>query len=961
MFTLAKLNIYHQNVRGLRTKTDTFSRNILLNGYDIITVTETWLLDSVSDTELFDTRYSVWRRDRDYKQMCQTRGGGVAVATKKSLNVECRSDWQSSAEDLWVSVTYHNKNRNTSRIHICTIYLCAENKGNSFDQQLDNFLINLEKLTNEHPNDMFLILGDFNMSSIRWNETEEGLQAYNLNDNNSRNFIDTLSLCNLNQFNNIKNNFGRILDLVLSNDSVTVLHCDDPLVPEDPYHKALCINLPFFSIQTLPLSSRTMYAYKRGNFSQINEALSNYDWDTLLHVGDLESVVKSFYKILYELRDRFVPLIKNKSNKYPSWYSIPLIKAIKEKYKHLVKYRTYKNLEDRLSFDILRTRVKLLEDNCYSYYINSLEESLTKDSQLFWSHVKRSIAKRATSFYPKSMTYSHSKSDTGTGICELFSSYFHSTYQQVTSSSSHVQPGDSITTDIYTIEFIPQVIEKALKSLKPNKSAGPDEIPAIFLISCAHSLSVPLSILFRRSISEGYMPSLWKSAYITPIHKNGPRNMVENYRPISKLCLVAKVLERIVYNQCYNVLKSQFSQNQHGFLKGRSTVTNLALFLDFLTDKLDSRDQVDAVYTDYSKAFDRIDHILLLKKLASLGIRGDLFRWFSSYINNRLQTVVLNGFKSNWMAVPSGVPQGSLLGPFLFTIFIHDIDLCFIHSKFLLFADDLKVFRTVNNVKDAELLQADLFRLDDYCIQNKLDLNVLKCNSISFTRKREPFLYDYILKHQNLNRTDIIRDLGVLLDTKLIFDYHIDAIVTKAFKALGFIIRVSKPFKKMKTIKILYCSLVRSQLEYACQIWNPAYHIYINKLESIQKKFIRFLKHKFHLPKTSYEISCSDLHLVPLHTRRNIADVCLLLNIVRGSIDSPELLTKLDLFVPSRLPRHKKILHVPLTKTKNRFNYFIIRVSRLLNSVYNDPEIDLFYGNMNSVRRNLVDKLLHAR
>lgn len=193
--------------------------------------------------------------------------------------------WQSSAEDLWISITYNNKNcNNIARIHICTVYLCAENTGNSFAQQLDNFLYNLEKLVNEHPTDKFIILGDFNMSTIHWSDTgAEGYKAvYNLSENYTRNFIDVLRLCNLNQFNNIVNNFNRILDLVLSNDSVIVSHCDDPLVPEDPHHKALSVIVPFMSDQTLPQAPRNIYAYNRGNYTQINSALLQYDWNTLL-------------------------------------------------------------------------------------------------------------------------------------------------------------------------------------------------------------------------------------------------------------------------------------------------------------------------------------------------------------------------------------------------------------------------------------------------------------------------------------------------------------------------------------------------------------------------------------------------------------------------------------------------------------------------------------------------------
>lgn len=135
-------------------------------------------------------------------------------------------------------------------------------------------------------------------------------------------------------------------------DSVIVSHCDDPLVPEDPHHKALSVIVPFMSDQTLPQAPRNIYAYNRGNYTQINSALLQYDWNTLLCAGDVESAVRSFYQILYELRDRYVPLTKQKVKKFPPWYNIPLIKSIKEKYKYLMKYRTYGNLNDKLSFQL---------------------------------------------------------------------------------------------------------------------------------------------------------------------------------------------------------------------------------------------------------------------------------------------------------------------------------------------------------------------------------------------------------------------------------------------------------------------------------------------------------------------------------------------------------------------------------------------------------------------------------
>lgn len=278
-------------------------------------------------------------------------------------------------------------------------------------------------------------------------------------------------------------------------------------------------------------------------------------------------------------------------------------------------------------------------------------------------------------------------------------------------------------------------------------------------------------------------------------------------------------------------------------MRGRSTVSNLVLLNDNLTAAMDKGNQVDVIYTDYSKAFDRINHKILLIKLQGVGIRGDLLRWFASYISNRSQAVVISNYISSWVSIPSGVPQGSLLGPLLFAIFVNDINSCLHSSSLLCFADDMKVFSAISAREDVDALQADLSRLDRYCTLNQLDLNPSKCFSVTFSRKKNivQSSYYYKLKGHALERKTLVKDLGVWHDTKLLFDSHVDSVATKAYRALGFVMRNSVGFTKAKTLKILYCTFVRSHLEYASQVWNPNYRVYIDRLESIQKKFLKFL------------------------------------------------------------------------------------------------------------------------
>ncbi|CAK1578679.1 unnamed protein product [Parnassius mnemosyne] len=256
------------------------------------------------------------------------------------------------------------------------------------------------------------------------------------------------------------------------------------------------------------------------------------------------------------------------------------------------------------------------------------------------------------------------------------------------------------------------------------------------------------------------MPRIWKSAYVTPIYKKGPNDQVDNYRPISKLCLFAKVLERIVYDQLYAALKHTLSFQQHGFVNGRSTTTNLILCSDYLSEHMSEPSQVDVVYTDYSKCFDRIDHLLLLHKIQSVGIRSNLYRWFTSYVQNRSETVALNGYTSKAMPIPSGVPQGSLLGPLLFNIFVNDIITCFKYSKIIFYADDMTILSPITSLESAYHLQEDLGRFENYCLYNKLDLNISKCYICTYTRKTKPIIFRYTIKHIDITRVKTIRDLG---------------------------------------------------------------------------------------------------------------------------------------------------------------------------------------------------------
>lgn len=232
----------------------------------------------------------------------------------------------------------------------------------------------------------------------------------------------------------------------------------------------------------------------------------------------------------------------------------------------------------------------------------------------------------------------------------------------------------------------------------------------------------------------GIFPSEWKKGIIVPIYKSGNRNEIDNYRPITILDSISKVIESIIYDIIYSYVSHSIIPQQHGFVKERSTVTNLTSFSGFLLNNMGQGRQVDVVYTDFSKAFDKVEHSILLSKLYSFDFTDFFIKWFSSYLKDRFLSVRVNSDYSLSFCATSGVPQGSHLGPLLFLLQINDIADSIMHCVYLLYADDLKIFRIITSENDCKLVQADINNLLKWSIDNKLSLNPKKCSVISFFR-----------------------------------------------------------------------------------------------------------------------------------------------------------------------------------------------------------------------------------
>lgn len=584
-----------------------------------------------------------------------------------------------------------------------------------------------------------------------------------------------------------------------------------------------------------------------------------------------------------------------------------------------------------------------MEAECYKNFIELSEDNIKAHPKLFWSFVK---SKNSSSSIPEKMVYKGKTLSSGDEICEAFNEYFNSVFIPCNSRNSDCTISDSgsSTVDISSINICHSHVFKELKHVNIHKGGGTDGIHPLLISNCAKELAIPLTFIFHFSVESGTFPSLWKESLITPIPKNKKRECIDQYRPISKLCIFGKILEKIVTLQMSHSLRNYISQEQHGFFKHRSVETNMLTFNDFLLLAMEDNLQVDAVYTDFSKAFDKINHDLLIKKLARVGVHGSLLRWIRSYISNRSQAVYVKGYSSQFLPVPSGVPQGSHIGPLLFSVYINDIGSILENSHHLLYADDTKLYRIIRSVSDCHKLQDDLHHLHAYCESNHLFLNSDKCYIISYTRKKKPITYDYRINDGILERVTTIRDLGIIMDSTLSFIPHIDHILASAFRNLGFILRISKPFKRPGTLKILYYSFVRSYLDFCSTVWSPYYEVHIKRIERVQKIFIKSINYRQNIINQSYNYSLKKYNLLSLSNRRKMFDVVFLYKIINNLIDSTFLLSRLSFVSRVRLPvrssRSKPLFVTPRYRKNYTRNSFMYRSTDVYNKEFTD--IDIF-------------------
>jgi len=393
-----------------------------------------------------------------------------------------------------------------------------------------------------------------------------------------------------------------------------------------------------------------------------------------------------------------------------------------------------------------------------------------------------------------------------------------------------------------------------------------------------------LAPIFQYSLDSGRLPSIWKTANISPVFKKGNKALPENYRPVSLTCITCKLLEHIVLSHINSNLDHKILNNQHGFRRGFSCTTQLITTIHDLVTASNERVQVHAAVLDFSKAFDKVSHALLIGKLLGVGVDPSVVFWIQNFLTDRYQQVFIEGLGSSPLRVTSGVPQGSVLGPTLFLFYINDICLAIKHSTVRLFADDALLYTTINSVQDSRNFQADLFSLEEWAQCWKMIFNVDKCQIVDFnfsTISKVPA--NYCLYSKTLNVVKSFKYLGVVITDNLQWDGHIEAITSTAFRTLGMLRRVlfNAP---LKVKRVAYLTLCRPILEYACEVWDPFLVKHISQLERVQRQAARFIGGIRGV--CSVTKALDELEIDALSIRRKSARIRLLHNILSNDVHS---------------------------------------------------------------------------
>lgn len=804
--------------------------------------------------------YNCLRCDRT-----NSKGGGTVVIYKANLNIS-----EVNLNFLSIGVSYEllcfDLYFDKSCVRFISVYF-PPCQNEAITLELCTVLTQL--LVFDKP---VFILGDFNFPKIDW-------QTYSSSGSSShRAFVNFCSFNSLNQLIDYPTHEkGNILDLILCNDSAKTLIMNHSSSSSSWYTDHYLISLTLSLNQHSSFSNTHSYPdFKSCNFDIFSDIFLKTNWNFCTSLdNNVQHNYDSFILYLKNLIDLHVPL------KYSNHKPKRKPKGIKRLLSQ--KKILFRKMKSDSSF---KSAYKLACKN-YDQAINLWHDKIESDlcfnptSKKFYKYVNSKM--KYSHAIPPLVDQSNNVILSDIDKANLFNSAFHSFFTS-NNSSLPCSTSSNPTNKMLPFQISPFDILKAGRSLKGKLSRTPDGIPSFFLLNLLDPLLKPLTFLFNLSLNSHKAPVQWKSALVIPIFKKGDRRNPGNYRPVSLTSSMSRLFEKVLLNKMleYVQINNLLSPLQFGFLPKRSSCEQLLSCSYKWLQSYCQNESVKVLYTDITKAFDSISHKIIVNTLQEYGFSEQAVLWLQDFLYDRQQRVCIRNSSSSPLSVVSGVPQGSVIGPFLFIISINAISKCLSsnHVSLYMFADDTKVFST-----SLPELQTTTNSVCDWLSAHSLRLAPHKCLLLKIKKSHLSDVDQVFIDNNLVQEKSYVKDLGILVSSNMKWNVHIDYI-THTASVKSFLILKSFRSRNIWTYIHTFNTYIRPILEYNSPVWNPHLQSQINKLEKIQRHFTKRAFEKCNIPFSSYQDRLKKVNLLSLIDRRKFNDMVLLFKLINRCLST---------------------------------------------------------------------------
>ena len=751
---------------------------------DIIALTE--VKPKYGSTKLTDAELSIdgyhppfHNLDKDGRGICIYVSSDFCVADFKCTSIQCFQ------ESVWITVTLDRSHK----VLIGCVYR-SPSSSDTNNRDLESMLRTVSEMRVQH----LIVVGDFNYPGIDWQECV----SLDREGSDSDQFTECLKDCYLTQHIDKPTRFRgsqkpSLLDLILTNEDNVI--CDIQHLAPVGNSDHCTLTFKYICKVEESTSITKKYKYDKGDYDGMRNCFRNICWSDVLDGKDAQESWDVFREKLEEAMQNFIPIHSirghGKKRKRQMYMDKKGLGMVRSKNRQWQKYLESHDLRDYKEYCNIRNSLRKYTRGLRRDFEEKISQEVKDNPKAFWKYTKsKTTVRSGVSDLKDEYGDMHSEDS---AKAEILNNFFCSVFTQENTDfipELEIKHSDPKLTDI---EITTESVVKHIRKLKASKSAGPDGFHPRVLKELVNEIAIPLCDIFSKSLKSGELPRQWKLGQVTPIFKKGDRCTPGNYRPVSLTAVLCKVMEAIIRENVMDHMVSfdLFCDEQHGFVPGRSCMTQLLTCIDDWSEALDKGEPLDAIYLDFKKAFDTVPHRRLIQKLKSYGIDGNVKDWIASFLNNRKQRVSINGHTSPWSSVTSGIPQGSVLGPILFVVFINDLP-DVVKSVVRIFADDTKLYGSVATEGGRSQIQEDINSLSDWSDKWLLKFNTSKCSVMHLGRKNPKHIYDMRDNdgvYQQLEETEVEKDLGLYVDNKLSFHHHVNTAVNKATRVLGVIKR----------------------------------------------------------------------------------------------------------------------------------------------------------------------------